>query len=266
MRLAVVGKGGSGKSFISGTLARILAKNGHHILTLDIDTVPGLAVSLGLSAEKIGDAGLPENLVEKIPKKGWQLNAGVDINAVVQKHAIHAPDNIRFLQLGKLPDRVKPASTVAFRYVMEKFDEAGWHIIADLAAGTRQPFFGWSNFADVILIVVNPTATSILTARRLARLAGKKKKKKEKSADAQDSKKPPVIGLIANKLRDDHDSKRIVSDLHRYGFPLFGEIPFDKESWNAESAGNAIIEKTPDAPAVKAIETLAHRLTERFIH
>ncbi len=264
MRLAVVGKGGSGKSFISGTLARILARAGHQILALDVDTVPGLAVSLGLSTREIGDAGLPENLTEKIPKKGWQLKTGVNINAVVQKHAIPAADNIRFLQLGKLPDRVKPASTVAFRYVMEKFDEDGWHIIADLAAGTRQPFFGWSNFADVILIVVNPTVKSILTARRLARLA-EKKKPKEKSEKHRKNRKPPVIGLIANKLRDADDSKRIVGDLRQYNFPLFGEIPDDRDCWNAESAGNAIIENTPDSPAVKAIETFARRLTERFI-
>jgi CO dehydrogenase maturation factor len=44
LRVAVVGKGGAGKSLIAGTLAR----RGHHVLALDVDTLPGLALSLGL--------------------------------------------------------------------------------------------------------------------------------------------------------------------------------------------------------------------------
>lgn len=48
MRVAVVGKGGAGKSVIAGTMARVLGPRGHTVLALDSDLMPGLAESLGM--------------------------------------------------------------------------------------------------------------------------------------------------------------------------------------------------------------------------
>ena len=71
MRLAIVGKGGAGKSAICGTLARTLARRGHRVLALDVDRLPGLALSLGLAPGAVDDAGLPEELAERPPERGW---------------------------------------------------------------------------------------------------------------------------------------------------------------------------------------------------
>ncbi|MDQ6823553.1 MAG: cobyrinic acid a,c-diamide synthase, partial [Candidatus Eremiobacteraeota bacterium] len=48
MRIAFIGKGGNGKSTIAGTVARLLGRAGDNVLALDVDTLPGLSVSLGL--------------------------------------------------------------------------------------------------------------------------------------------------------------------------------------------------------------------------
>ena len=48
LRLAVVGKGGVGKTVLSATLARLLARRGRNVLAMDLDTNPGLAFSLGV--------------------------------------------------------------------------------------------------------------------------------------------------------------------------------------------------------------------------
>jgi CO dehydrogenase maturation factor len=56
LRLAVIGKGGTGKTVLSSTLARILARTGRKVLAADLDTNPGLAISLGMAAT---EAGLP---------------------------------------------------------------------------------------------------------------------------------------------------------------------------------------------------------------
>src|SRR5262249_34175854 len=125
---------------------------------LDVDTLPGLALSLGLPLDEAGDAGLPEDLGERQEERGWVLREGVDVADLVATHALTGPDGVRFLQLGKLPGRVKPGSTTAFRSVLEEFRADGWSMIGDLAAGTRQPFFGWSDFAQVVLMVVEPSA------------------------------------------------------------------------------------------------------------
>ena len=51
MNLCVVGKGGSGKTSLSGTMARLLARRGHDVLAIDGDPNPNLAVKLGIPPE-----------------------------------------------------------------------------------------------------------------------------------------------------------------------------------------------------------------------
>ena len=52
MKIAVAGKGGVGKTTVSGTVARALARSGHKVLGLDGDANPMLGVSLGVGAEQ----------------------------------------------------------------------------------------------------------------------------------------------------------------------------------------------------------------------
>ena len=67
-RVAFIGKGGAGKSFIAGTVARLLARRGDNVLALDIDTMPGTALTLGLPTRP---QGLPASLGEERMKQGW---------------------------------------------------------------------------------------------------------------------------------------------------------------------------------------------------
>lgn len=69
MRVAFVGKGGSGKSVIAGTVSRELARQAQRVLALDFDTMPGLAYTIGL--RDVPDAGLPEDLAVRRKKTGW---------------------------------------------------------------------------------------------------------------------------------------------------------------------------------------------------
>nr|MBA3345545.1 hypothetical protein [Gemmatimonadales bacterium] len=169
MRLALVGKGGSGKSVVAGTIARLLAREGRQVLALDLDTLPGLAFSIGLGP--VPDAGLPEDLAERREGKGWVLREEISAETLVDRYALPAPDGIQFLQLGKLPGHVRPGSVVAFRHVVETFRTDGWSIVGDLAAGTRQGFGGWAGFACLIGIVLEPTQAGAVSARRLSHLA-----------------------------------------------------------------------------------------------
>ena len=51
MKIATVGKGGSGKTTVAGTLARILARGGGKVLAIDGDPNPNLALTLGITRE-----------------------------------------------------------------------------------------------------------------------------------------------------------------------------------------------------------------------
>lgn len=52
MRLAVVGKGGSGKTTTSAVVARTLARHGLSVVALDCDSNPNLGISLGVGDEE----------------------------------------------------------------------------------------------------------------------------------------------------------------------------------------------------------------------
>ena len=243
LRVALVGKGGAGKSMICGTLARVLARCGHRVLALDVDTLPGLALSLGLPLDAVGDAGLPEDLGEHQEERGWVLREGVDVAELVATHAVAGPDGVRFLQLGKLPGRVKPGSTAAFRAVLEQFRTEGWTMVGDLAAGTRQPFFGWSDFAEVVLIVVDPSAKSMLSAQRLAKLAHRPTD--EQTAESAQLPPQPVVGLVASKVRATSDVQRIQRMLAEQRLQLLAVVPYDEQVAAAERLGRASIDAAP---------------------
>ena len=65
MKIATVGKGGSGKTTVAGTLARVLAEQGCKVLAIDGDPNPNLALTLGIDradAEHIRN--IPPSVVE----------------------------------------------------------------------------------------------------------------------------------------------------------------------------------------------------------
>ncbi len=53
MRIALSGKGGSGKTTIAATLARTFGRLGHVVNALDDDPNPNLAAALGLSGDQL---------------------------------------------------------------------------------------------------------------------------------------------------------------------------------------------------------------------
>lgn len=248
MRLAVVGKGGSGKSVVAATLARVLARRGHRVLALDSDPLPGLSISLGARVPE--DAPL-NAAAERNDKGRWRLVKGVGAARAVQRYATDAPDGVRLLQIGKTDRRgLEPnrASHNAFYQVIHRLDDVrsleNWVILGDLPAGPRQTAFDWAPYARHFLLVVEPTWQSMLTARRIIRIA------RQQRDDAQ-------FSLVVNKVTLEADVERAEQFL---GVPLLGTVPADDGVRAAERAGVALLDLAPDAAAVHAIERLADAL------
>ncbi len=248
MRIAFVGKGGAGKSAIAGTFCRLLARtSGRAVVAIDSDPLPGLALSLGVASD---DRLLPPELVEKVgvdPDSSWQMRPGITAVEAVGQYAAEGPDGVRLLQFGKLRGHVRAAgpSQQAFRVIVRDLTETDLHLVGDLPGGTRQAFFGWAGFADVVVVVAEAIPSSMLSARRLARLA-----------DADDD--TPVVVAVANKTVDPDDAAR----LGRFsGLRVIGAVPHDASVGAAERAGTALLDMAPDALAVEAIGSLVESLT-----
>ena len=95
MKLAVAGKGGSGKTSISGTLARVLARGGHRVIAIDGDSNPNLALTLGIDAERMNDLPtLSRDLLERTPE-GAHLTATLE--EICATHSVEGPDGVTLL-------------------------------------------------------------------------------------------------------------------------------------------------------------------------
>jgi CO dehydrogenase nickel-insertion accessory protein CooC1 len=90
VKIAVVGKGGSGKTTTAAVLARTLARGGRSTLALDCDTNPNLGISLGLG----------EEVTERLIAVRDAVDAGTHEHAssaydLVERFGVDAPDGVR---------------------------------------------------------------------------------------------------------------------------------------------------------------------------
>ena len=238
LRVALIGKGGSGKSAIAGTLCRVLGRSGWPVLAIDLDVVPGLSLSLGLGEI---DGRLPAGLGQMVdgPKgKRWKMNKGAGAAHLVDTLVAVGPDGVRYLEAGKYPGRFEPESAYAFWHVLQRFRRPTWAMVGDVAGGTRWAYSPSSSFATIRIAVVEPSAKGVMTAERLASVA---------------------THLVVNKVRNDGDMEMVRDGV---ALPIIAAIPYDDTFAQAERQGHSPIDVDPDSPAVRAVGDLATWLGE----
>lgn len=99
MKIAIGGKGGTGKTTVAGTLARALGRAGRSVLAIDGDSNPNLAAILGASGEEAeAVAQLPRELFVAEERAGERrLVLTRDPAEVLEAHTVAAPDRVRLL-------------------------------------------------------------------------------------------------------------------------------------------------------------------------
>lgn len=86
MKVAVSGKGGTGKTTIAGTLARCLARKGQRVLAVDCDSNPNLTISLGLDSETAAR-------LRSMPKRAFDDSRTVA--DLLAEFAVTGPDGVQ---------------------------------------------------------------------------------------------------------------------------------------------------------------------------
>jgi CO dehydrogenase maturation factor len=96
MKLAIAGKGGAGKTSITGTLARVYARDGMRVLAVDNDMNPNLSLTVGIPAEQMTQLPVfgPE-IVRKREDGGYDLD--MTLEQICDAYALEAPDGITLL-------------------------------------------------------------------------------------------------------------------------------------------------------------------------
>lgn len=254
MRVVLLGKGGSGKSTLAGLLCVELRQRGERVVAIDADTVPGLAQVLGMEPSDEWDlAGAAQR-----DNGGWRLEASP--TEVVERRARQAPGGIRFLQTGNVDASLREfemrreshvdrwSGTVAFNTISRQYDDpSGWAVV-DLQGGTVQVATGMAGTTGVALVVVEPFAKSLLTARRFAAMG--------------DWPRRMRLAAVANKIRSREDAVYVEAELAELGLPLWAEVPADPAIHGAERDGDPLVDVDESAPAKRAMADLVDRLQE----
>lgn len=247
MKLAIAGKGGSGKTSISGTMARLLARDGQRVLAIDGDSNPNLALTLGIAAERMSSMPtLPSDLLERTPD-GPQLTKTLD--EIKSAHSVTGPDGVELLVMAH-PQHANTGCLCQMHATVRTIidaasDDAKDVCILDTEASPEHLSRGTAIYADAMLAVVEPYFKSLETGRRMAALA-------------QDLGLERVA-LVANKIRDERELEAVRGFADKHDLELGGTVPFDECFITAERASEAPLDHDPGAPAIAAIREIALR-------
>jgi CO dehydrogenase maturation factor len=119
----------------------------------------------------------------------------------------------------------------------------GRTLVADFDAGLGT-VLRLGSAVDVVLVVAEPTPKSLEVAARAAAVVGERGLGR--------------VLLVANRVRDAQDLERVRAALPGYE-PFV--VPDDPRVAAADREGRAPIDAVPDAPAVRALVTLATLVT-----
>lgn len=253
LRITVAGKGGTGKTVVSASLARFFGREGHRVLAVDGDSNPVLAVSLGVPLERIAER-------EPIPTDFWvaveRLGEGRvavlvdDPVLLTERHGLIAPDNVTLLAA---PVEVNEGCTsdAGVRSMLgvmlgkHSFDR----VITDFEAGIDEPAWalgGFFNPADVLVVVATPNPIAMKTARIIVKFA-------------REAEVPRIVG-VANQLTSDNDRLEVEGDFAAAGIECVARIPWDPAIARADATGASPLDGNGGSPALTELRELALRL------
>jgi CO dehydrogenase maturation factor len=126
-------------------------------------------------------------------------------------------------------------------------DANSWTVV-DMEAGLEHlaRSEGTLRFVDHLLVVIEPYAKAIETARRTIPIAAELG--------------IPRTSVVANKVRDDDERRAVERFCAEMGVELLAAVPYDEAVRAADRDGRAPIDQDPGSPLIRAVAHLATSL------
>jgi len=215
MKIAVTGKGGSGKTTVCALLCREFSRLGYSVLGVDADPDSNLAAALGFPD---GGAIRPiveyrELIKERAGGGGGLVRLNPRVDDIPDTHsATHG--GIKLIVMGGIkkggggcacPENIFVKELLG--HILLKGEEI---VIIDMEAGIEHLGRGTAQGVDLLIVVTEPSLLSVESARRIRRLA-------EEIGIRR-------IAAIANKTGSEGEADIIKKELVTLEF--LGELPF----------------------------------------
>ncbi|MGH9182668.1 MAG: AAA family ATPase [Acidimicrobiales bacterium] len=223
MKIGIVGKGGVGKTTLSALMAQAFADQGRRVVAIDTDSNPNLGISLGLSLEETEAVPLlPRALI---------VGAGGDATAdeLIDRYGRPTPAGVTLLSAIRVNEAGAGCTCAGHATVRsllgEALDDQADVTLVDMEAGLEHlsRSGGTLAYADVLLVVMEPSRKSVLTAARTLPLAN-------------ELGIPQTYG-VGNKARLPDDTAFFEELCGEYGVPVAGVVPYHPDVVAADRAG-----------------------------
>jgi CO dehydrogenase maturation factor len=223
VKLGVVGKGGVGKTTVAALVAQAYAARGRRVVAIDTDSNPNLGLSLGLSLDRVDAAPeLPRRLV---------VGRGGDADAatLLDEYGLETPAGIRLvtaMRVGEAGAGCTCGGHATVRSLLgEALEEQADVTVVDMEAGLEHlsRSGGTLAAADALLVVMEPSRKSVVTAARTRLLA-------------EELGLEQVHG-VGNKVRSADDGEFLAAACAEHGVPLAGLVPYAEHVAAADRDG-----------------------------
>ncbi len=223
-----------GKTFLSSTLARLFEGDGYKVIAVDADPDMNLACALGID-EDVTPLSKMDDLIEertgaRVGEYGSVFKINPKVDDIVEKYALKK-GNIYLLTMGTIEKGgsgcVCPASVLLrrlLRHLIIKRDEV---VILDMEAGIEHLGRKTTENVDLMIVVVEPTKKSILTAKRIKKLA----------KDINIQRLYAVVNKVKNNKEKEIFKKTFEKDVE---IPVIGYISYSDEVTYSDLTGKPI--------------------------
>ena len=253
-KIAVCGKGGSGKSTVVALLANGLQKRGYRVLVVDSDeSNVGLHRMLGLAKR-------PKALLELVGGKKQVFQAFSESSespkSVLTQEEIRTEDippqyvvkrdNIRLVCVGKILQSLEgcacPMGALSREFLNRLTLQENEVALVDMEAGIEHFGRGIEASVDSVLAVTEPSFDSLELAERISVLAS------EVKIDS--------TWAILNKITSEEIAMRLRRELEERGISVIGSISYDPQVFRAGLEGHPVC----GDKAASEIEGVLHQL------
>lgn len=254
MKLAVVGKGGAGKTTLAAALARWFAKTGRSVLAVDADPDGNLASALGVPEERLPRpiAQMRDLVLERTGAQdegaGLMFKLNPDVDDLPERYSVDA-GGVRLFVLGTVETGGKgcmcPEGAVLKALMQHLLLRVPDTVILDMEAGLEHMGRASARGVDAMIAVVEPGLRSVQTAMRIERLA--------RDIGMEE------IFVVVNKIRSEHEYDALRGNLGDQ--PVIGMLPYSQELARADLEGRSI--DVGDRAFLEAVERLGEALEKQ---
>ena len=250
--IAVAGKGGVGKTTLTGLLIQYLCESGKKpVLAVDADANANLNEVLGVGIEcTLGE------LREEIERAGvdsrYQIPVGMTKQAYLEARlsdAITEEDDYDLMVMG----RTQGQGCYCFvnglvQTQIQKLQSNYPYVVVDNEAGMEHISRGLIPTMEIAILVSDCSRRGVQAAGRIAALM------KELNF------KPKTVGLIVNRAPEGKLDAGTMEEVEKQGLTLLGVVPRDQDVYQYDCDGKPIVRLPKDSPVRSALHDIVQKL------